>query len=473
MNQLGKTFIHEDFLLHHEASRRLYHDYARDMPIIDYHCHVSPYEIANDRRYNNISEVWLHGDHYKWRAMRALGIDEAYITGEKSDQEKFIKWAAVVPYTIGNPLYDWTHLELKRYFDIDELLNEHTAEDIWHNVNERLQNSALSTRGIITQSNVEAICTTDDPVDSLSSHQALAKDSTFQTAVYPAFRPDKALQPTSSDFGSYIQELALVSDQGIATYEQLLSALEKRATFFHETGCRLSDHGLETVPFQSCTKEGASVIFEKALKGEFVSPLEEEQYQTYTLHFLGEIYHQLDWTMQFHLGALRNNNRRMFDSVGSDTGFDSMGDLPIARSLNGFLNSLEQTNQLPKTIIYTVNPIYNEVIASAIGNFSSNEMPGKVQFGSGWWFNDQKDGMIKQMKDLANIGLLSVFVGMLTDSRSFMSYTRHEYFRRILCNLVGSWVEAGEAPADYEWLGKMVQNISYYNAERYFNLPQL
>ncbi|MCM2677176.1 glucuronate isomerase [Alkalicoccobacillus plakortidis] len=465
----GKAFIHDDFLLTNEPAKRLYHEYAKDQPILDYHCHVSPHEIAGDRRYNNIAEVWLHGDHYKWRGMRALGIDESYITGEKSDKDKFLKWASAVPHTIGNPLYHWTHLELKRYFGVDELLNEQSAERIWTQANERLQDADMSTRGIINQSNVNVICTTDDPIDSLESHKKLAAENgDFKTNVYPAFRPDKVLAVKTDTFIGYVEKLAAASDLDIRTYSDLLKALEKRADVFHEAGCRLSDHGIETIPFKEVTQAEAEAVFEKALNGSSITPEEELSYQAYTMQFLGRLYHKLDWTMQLHLGAARNNNTRMFNQLGADTGFDSMGDAPMAQSLNGFLNELERTDELPKSIIYTVNPIYNEVIASAIGNFQSSGARGKIQFGSGWWFNDQKDGMIKQLKDLSNIGLLSTFVGMLTDSRSFLSYTRHEYFRRVLCDLVGSWIAAGEAPDDYEWIGAMIENICYNNAERYF-----
>ncbi|TSB45415.1 glucuronate isomerase [Alkalicoccobacillus porphyridii] len=465
----GKAFIHDDFLLTNAPAKRLYHEFAKDKPILDYHCHVSPHEIADDRRYNNISEVWLHGDHYKWRAMRALGIDEDYVTGNKSDKDKFLKWAEAVPHTMGNPLYHWTHLELKRYFGVDELLNQDSAERIWTEVNERLQDKEMSTRGIIEQSNVHVICTTDDPIDSLESHKKLAAESgNFKTKVYPAFRPDKVLAITTEPFLSYIKKLSEASQVEITSYQQLLKALEERADFFHAAGCRLSDHGIDTVPYKQVTESEAANVFEKALNGSNITADEELSYQAYTMQFLGRLYHKHGWTMQLHLGAARNNNSRMFKQLGADTGFDSMGDAPIAESLNGFLNELEKTNELPKSIIYTVNPIYNEVIATAIGNFQSSGTKGKIQFGSGWWFNDQKDGMIKQLKDLSNIGLLSTFVGMLTDSRSFLSYTRHEYFRRVLCDLVGGWIEAGEAPEDYEWIGQMIENICYHNAEQYF-----
>ncbi|WP_054705905.1 glucuronate isomerase [Bacillus sp. JCM 19041] len=470
MISTGYTFISNQFMLHSKTAERLYHEFAKDMPIIDYHCHVSPQEIANNRSYENLTELWLHGDHYKWRAMRTMGVSEEYITGGKTDKEKFMKWAEVVPYTMGNPLYHWTHLELKRYFHIDDLLSPKTAEGIWEKTREQLKSKGLRTQGIISQSNVEVICTTDDPIDSLDAHATIANDDSFATNVYPAFRPDKSLFVRSPQYPSYIERLAEAAGTTINSCNDLVGALKNRAAYFHERGCRLSDHGLETLPFSSCTETEAEAIFAKARNGEDVTLGEERQFQTYVLLSLGRVYHSLGWTMQFHLGALRNNNSRMFDRLGLDTGFDSIGDFPVARDLNQFLNELDRNNELPKTILYTLNPIYNDVIASAIGNFQSSDAVGKIQFGSGWWYNDQKDGMEKQMKDLANIGLLSAFVGMLTDSRSFLSYTRHEYFRRILCNLIGSWVEAGELPPDEEWLGKLVQNICYHNAKQYFQL---
>ncbi len=466
MIQTGKAFIHDQFMLQNDTAAKLYHDYAKELPIIDYHCHVSPIEIAENRQYRNISEIWLHGDHYKWRAMRACGVDESFITGEASDKEKFLKWAETVPYTLGNPLYHWTHLELKRYFDIDELVNAESAEGIWEQTKEQLQSSTLSTRGIIKQSNVEIICTTDDPTDGLEAHQSIAQDR-FETAVYPAFRPDKALMVGKSYFTDYISSLETTGGIKIDSLQKLLDVLEARAHFFHQQGCRLADHGIETIPFQQTNDRDGEAIFRKALAGEPISQKETEQYQTYVLLFLGKLYHSLGWTMQFHLGALRNTNSRMFKQLGADTGFDSIGDFSFAKSLTLFLNELDKTNELPQSILYTLNPNHNEVIASAIGSFQG-DTPGKIQFGSGWWFNDTKQGMEKQLNDLANIGLLSQFVGMLTDSRSFLSYTRHEYFRRIMCNLIGSWVEAGEWPADEKWIGQLVQGICYRNAKRYF-----
>ncbi|MFB4159655.1 glucuronate isomerase [Geomicrobium sp. JSM 1781026] len=465
------TFIDDHFLLNSDAAKQLYHDYAKEMPIIDYHCHVPPNEIEQNRKFENISEIWLHGDHYKWRAMRMLGVDESYITGDKSDKEKFMKWAACVPKTIGNPLFHWTHLELKRYFDVNDMLSEMNAEKIWDKVNADLQGADLTTRKIIEKSNVELICTTDDPIDSLASHKRLSHDKEFEVAVLPAFRPDKVLQISSPAFQEYVQLLSEASNARIEHLDDLIMSLEKRMTYFHEHGCRISDHGIYGIPFSPCSKEEATRIFLKALNGEQVSMVDEEKYQTFVLRVLGQMYHDHNWTMQLHISAMRNNNSKWFEVLGADTGFDTIGDQPIAAKLNGFLNELEKDNALPKTILYSVNPQFNEVIASALGAFSANGQVGKIQFGSAWWFNDHKEGMTKHMSDLANIGLLSTFVGMLTDSRSFLSYTRHEYFRRVLCRLIGEWVENGEAPKDYKYLGDLVQNISYWNAKHYFKFP--
>ncbi|MDQ0255949.1 glucuronate isomerase [Evansella vedderi] len=465
-----KPFIHDNFMLNNEAGKVLYHDFAKEMPIYDYHCHLSPKEIAENKMFSNISEIWLHGDHYKWRAMRSLGIDEELITGSASDYDKFRAWSKAVPYTIGNPLYHWTHLELKRYFDTDLLLNEDTSEEIWQHCNSLLQTEELTTQRIIERSGVNVICTTDDPIDSLEHHKEIKGNSAIKTKVLPAFRPDKAVEITRPEFKDYVQKLSDSADIKITSYEDLLKALENRMHYFHEVGCRISDHGIETLPFLECTLEEAAGIFEKGIAGQSISKEEEEKYKTYTLLFLGRMYHSLGWVMQFHVGAIRNNNERMFKKLGPDTGFDSIHDFDLSRSLNGFLNELDKNDELPKTILYSLNPNHNYTIATAIGNFQSGGTRGKLQLGSGWWYNDQKDGMIKQMTDLANIGLLSTFVGMLTDSRSFLSYTRHEYFRRILCDLVGGWVEKGEAPRDYELLGKIVQDICYTNANNYFEI---
>ncbi|GAE32077.1 glucuronate isomerase [Halalkalibacter hemicellulosilyticus] len=465
-----KPFIHDDFMLQNKVAKKLYHEYAAGMPIFDFHCHLSPQEISDNHQFSTISEIWLHGDHYKWRAMRTLGIDEQYVTGSASDEEKFQQWSKTVPHTIGNPLYHWTHLELKRYFGIDELLNEQTSKRIWEATNEQLQQPELTTQSIIEKSNVRGICTTDDPTDTLEYHKQIALNQDIKTAVLPTFRPDKAIEIQQDGFQSYIQKLGESADISIQRYDDVLKALERRMDAFAEVGCVVSDHGLQTLPFESVTKEEADRIFEQRMSGEHVTEKEIEKYRTYTMVFLGKQYHRRGWVMQLHLGAIRNNNKRMFHKLGPDKGFDSMYDFDMASSLNGFFNKLDSTDQLPKTIVYNLNPIHNEVIATTIGNFQSSDARGKLQFGSGWWFNDQKVGMVRQMTDLANHGLLSTFVGMLTDSRSFLSYTRHEYFRRILCNVIGEWVELGEAPEDYTLLGKMIEDICFRNANQFFGV---
>lgn len=465
-----KPFINEDFMLPTEASRILYHDYAKEMPIYDYHCHLSPKEIAENKSFKNITEIWLYGDHYKWRAMRSLGIEEELISGSGSDYDKFKRWAKAVPNTIGNPLYHWTHLELKRFFNTDLLLSEDTSEEIWNHCNELLQSPGFTAQKLIEKSNVKVICTTDDPIDDLHYHKVIKEDVNFNTKVLPTFRPDKAVEITRPDFNAYIEKLSAVTEIEISSYENLLAAIDNRAHYFHEVGCRISDHGIQTLPFEPCTLVEAAAIFEKARTGQPISELEEMKYKTHSLLFLGRLYHSLGWTMQLHLGAIRNNNERMFAKLGPDTGFDSIHDFSLAKQLNGFFNELDKADELPKTIVYSLNPVHNYVIATACGNFQSGAGKGKIQFGSGWWFVDQKEGMLNQMKDLANLGLLSTFVGMLTDSRSFLSYTRHEYFRRVLCQLIGGWIDSGEAPADYKLLGSIVQDICYNNANQYFDI---
>lgn len=465
-----KPFINEDFILQSEAAKILYHDYAKDMPIYDYHCHLSPKEIAENKRFKNITEIWLYGDHYKWRAMRSLGISEELISGNGSDYDKFKEWSNAVPYTIGNPLYHWTHLELKRYFQTDLLLNEETSDELWNHCNKLLQSEEFTVQKIIEKSKVKVICTTDDPTDDLQYHKAIKNDANFHTKVLPTFRPDKAVEITRPDFSVYVDKLSVVTNIEITTYENLLAAIDNRAHYFHELGCRISDHGIQTLPFEPCTLEEASAIFQKARTGLAITQLEEMKYKTHTLLFLGRLYNSLGWAMQLHIGAIRNNNERMFSTLGPDTGFDSVHDFSLAKQLNGFFNELDKDNELPKTIIYSLNPNHNYVIATACGNFQSGQGKGKIQFGSGWWFQDQKQGMLNQMTDLANLGLLSTFIGMLTDSRSFLSYTRHEYFRRILCQLVGGWVDSGEAPADYKLLGSIIQDICYNNANNYFDI---
>jgi glucuronate isomerase len=463
-----KKFMDENFLLSNDAAVKLFHDYSKDMPIIDYHCHLNPKEIYDNKKFKNITEVWLYGDHYKWRAMRAYGIDEKYITGDASDYEKFMAWAKVIPMTIGNPLYHWTHLELQRFFGVYEVLNEETAPAIWEKVNELLNSEEYRVKGLIKKSNVEAICTTDDPIDSLEYHSKIKEDESFDVKVLPTFRPDKALNIDKADFVQYIEKLGQVYGKEIRSYDELLAALDSRARFFHSVGCRVSDHALDYIPYAETSKEQAAEAFEKVLRGEAISLEEEQRYRFYTLRFFGNIYSELGWAMQLHINAARNNNTRMFKQIGPDTGYDSVNDNNVAYQLSRFLDSLEVNNALPKTILYTLNPKDNYVLATTMGCFQGSGIKGKIQFGSAWWFIDNKEGMIEQMKTLANVGLLSAFVGMLTDSRSFLSYTRHEYFRRILCNLIGEWAENGEVPEDYNLLGKIVKDISYNNAKEYF-----
>lgn len=465
-----KKFLDEDFLLDSGTAVKLYNDYAKDMPIFDYHCHLNPEEIYRDKKFNNITEAWLYGDHYKWRAMRADGVDEKYITGDAGDFEKFMAWAGTVPDAVGNPLYIWTHLELQRYFGIYDVLNEKTALKIWEETSSKLQGDDFSVRNLIKRSNVKVLCTTDDPLDSLEYHKKLKEDGSFDVKVLPAFRPDKALNINGESFRGWAGKLGDMTNRSIADYGGFLSALEDRINYFHETGCRLSDHALLDVPFEDTTYEEVSSIFKRALDGEKLDRSDEDKYKTYTLCFLGERYCERGWAMQLHIGALRNNNTKMFKKLGPDAGYDSIGDSNFAGSLSRLLNSMAVRDKLPKTILYDLNPRDNYVLASMIGNFQEGGMPGKLQFGSGWWFNDNKDGMIDQMKALYNCGLLSRFLGMLTDSRSFLSYTRHEYFRRVLCSLLGGWAENGEVPLDYDLLGKIAQDICFNNAKKYFGI---
>ncbi|OMF38648.1 glucuronate isomerase [Paenibacillus sp. FSL H8-0548] len=465
-----KPFMDDNFLLSSETAVRLYHDFAKDMPIIDYHCHLSPQQIFENTSFNNLTEAWLYGDHYKWRALRANGVEERYITGGEgvSDYERFVEWAKTVPQTIGNPLYQWSHLELRRYFGVYELINEKNAPAIWEQVNAKLVSGQFKARDLIKMSNVEVICTTDDPVDSLEYHIAIKELKDFNVQVLPSFRPDKALEINRSTFLEWVSKLGAAASSEINSYDALLDALAARVKFFDEVGCKVSDHALDYVAYAETTKADAAAIFAKALNGETVTLEEEKQYKTYTLLFLGRLYAERGWAMQFHINAARNNSSRMFDKLGPDTGFDSINDSAVAYPLAKLLDALDSDDALPKTIVYSLNAKDNDVLGSIIGSFQGGGVPGKIQLGSAWWFNDTKNGMLDQMNALANLGLLSRFVGMLTDSRSFLSYTRHEYFRRLLCNLLGEWVENGEAPQDMELLGDMVQNISYRNAKAYF-----
>ncbi len=463
-----KAFLDENFLLESKVAEELYHAHAAKMPIIDYHCHLPPNEIAEDKKFKSITEIWLNGDHYKWRAMRTNGISEKFCTGEASDYEKFQKWAETVPFTIRNPLYHWTHMELKNPFGVQEVLNGTTAKAIYDRCNEQLQKDAFSVRNLLTHFNVKVICTTDDPVDDLAYHQKIKKDG-FAVKVLPTFRPDKILNTGNSKaFLAYVQQLAAVSNVDIRNYTSLIEAFKQRHDFFHENGCRLSDHGLEKMIAEDYTAEEVETIFAKLLQGKAVNAHEALQFQSAVLYDLALFDHEKGWTQQFHLGALRNNNSRMMRILGADTGFDSIGDFSQAAPLAKFLDRLDSSDQLPKTILYNLNPRDNEVMATMAGNFNDGSTPGKIQYGSAWWFLDQKDGMEKQMNALSNLGLLSRFVGMLTDSRSFLSYSRHDYFRRILCNLLGKDVANGELPEDMDWLGQVVENICYNNANEYF-----
>ncbi|WP_128544321.1 glucuronate isomerase [Larkinella soli] len=461
-----KSFLDEDFLLQTETARRLYHEYARAMPIIDYHCHLPPDQIAADRRFENLTQIWLYGDHYKWRAMRTNGIPERYCTGDASDYEKFEKWAETVPYTMRNPLYHWTHMELKNPFGVETVLNKNTAREVYDACTEQLP--GLSTRTLLKHFNVRVVCTTDDPLDSLEHHRTIA-DADFGVRVLPTFRPDKAMAADDvATFQAYVSRTAEVCNREIRTLDDYLECLKQRHDYFASMGCRLSDHGLETVYAQPYTESVVRIIFQKLLFDVPMSKTEKLQFKSFMLDRFAEWDWEKGWTQQFHLGALRNNNQRMLRTLGPDTGWDSIGDFRQARPLARFLGRLDDRNQLAKTILYNLNPADNEIMATMIGNFNDGSMPGKIQFGSGWWFLDQKDGMERQINALSNMGLLSRFVGMLTDSRSFLSYPRHEYFRRILCNLFGRDVENGELPNDVEWIGKLVQDICYRNAESYF-----
>ncbi|MDW5299355.1 MAG: glucuronate isomerase [Sedimentibacter sp.] len=463
-----KKFMDENFLLDNGTAIKLYHDFAKEMPIIDYHCHISPKEIAENKRYRNITEIWLCGDHYKWKAMRSNGIDEEYITGGAEDKDKFLKWAETVPYTIGNPLYHWSHLELQRFFGIDTLLNKESAEGIWEKCNELLQKEEFTARELIKRSNVKVICTTDDPTDTLEYHKVIAKDNTFDVKVLPAFRPDKAINIEKDGFTAWINNLGVIVGRKIETLDTLLEALKERVLYFNSLGCRASDHALDPIAFEKSNYEEVNNIFIKVLNQDELTISDIQKYKTHVLLFLGREYAKLGWAMQLHIGVIRNVNSRMMRNLGPDTGFDTIGDYVFSEALAKFLDALDTTNELPKTILYCVNPRDNEVLATMIGSFQGGGIPGKIQFGSGWWFNDQKDGMIRQITALSNMGLLSRFVGMLTDSRSFLSYTRHEYFRRILCNLLGEWVEKGELPNDMDLLGEIARDICYNNANRYF-----
>ncbi|UZJ65031.1 glucuronate isomerase [Sphingobacterium sp. KU25419] len=463
-----KSFLDENFLLTTKTAQDLYHRFAKHQPIIDYHNHLIPQQIVENKSFDNITQLWLYGDHYKWRAMRTNGVDEKYITGDATDEEKFIKWAETVPYTLRNPLYHWTHLELKRYFGIEEILSGKNAKAIYHRISEQLQSPEFNVRGLLKKMNVEVVCTTDDPTDSLNYHQQFASEKeTFK--MLPAFRPDKAMNCDRVDeLNQYIDQLEERTDIDISSFQDYCKAIQSRHDFFAANGCSISDHGINQIYAEDYTEQEIVQIFAKIRGKQELSLSENLKFKSAMLIYFAELDHEKNWVQQYHLGALRNNNSRMLAVLGPDTGWDSIGDFNQATALSKFMNKLDRTDQLAKTIIYNLNPADNELIASMIGNFNDGSIAGKIQFGSAWWFLDQKDGMTKQLNALSNMGLLSRLVGMLTDSRSFLSFPRHEYFRRILCNLFGEDVENGELPNDQEWIGKIIEDICYNNAKAYF-----
>ena len=463
-----KSFLDKDFLLQTDTAKQLYHQFAKEMPIIDYHNHLLPEQIANDVNFENLTQIWLYGDHYKWRAMRSNGVNEKYCTGDATDYEKFEQWAATVPYTLRNPLYHWTHLELQRYFDVDKILSPDTAKEIYDHCSAKLKTPEYSVRNLLRKMNVKVLCTTDDPIDSLEHHKKIKADG-FEIKVLPAFRPDKAMNVDDVDsFNAYVNKLQAVTNILIASWDDYLAALKSRHDFFAENGCCISDHGLEQLYAVDYQESEVRNIFRKLTAGESISQPENIKFKSAMLVKFAEWDHEKKWVQQFHLGALRNNNARMLTTLGADTGWDSIGDFSQAKQLSKFLDRLDSTNQLAKTILYNLNPADNELMAAMIGNYNDGTVAGKIQYGSSWWFLDQKQGMTQQINALSNLGLLSRFIGMLTDSRSFMSYPRHEYFRRILCNILGEEIENGELPNDLAWTGKVVQDICYNNAKEYF-----
>lgn len=463
-----KKFLDEHFLLDTKTAQKLYHDFASSMPIIDYHCHLPPDQIASDHNFENLTQIWLYGDHYKWKAMRANGIEEGYCTGKKSDFEKFEKWAATVPYTLRNPLYHWTHLELQRYFDVNEILSPTTAKKIYDECSAKLQTKEYSVKNLLKKMNVKVVCTTDDPIDSLEHHKKI-KESNYEVRVLPAFRPDKAMNvDCAKTFNTYVNKLESASDTSITNFNDFIKVLKSRHDFFASMECSVSDHGLEQIYASNYSDAEIKSIFDKVRSGKELELEENLKFKSAMLVQFAEWDCEKGWVQQYHLGAFRNVNTRMMQQLGPDTGWDSIGDFKQGRALAKFLDRLDTNNKLAKTIIYNLNPADNELMATMIGNFNDGSFPGKIQFGSGWWFLDQKDGMTKQINALSNMGLLSRFVGMLTDSRSFLSYPRHEYFRRILCNLFGQEIENGELPNDIKWIGEIVQNICYRNAKGYF-----
>jgi glucuronate isomerase len=464
-----KNFLDENFLLKTKTAQQLYHEYAKDMPIIDYHCHLPQQQIAEDKNFENLTQIWLYGDHYKWRAMRTNGVDERFCTGNASDWEKFEQWAKTVPYTLRNPLYHWTHLELQRYFDVNELLTEKTARKIYDECSEKLRSKEYSVRNLLRKMNVVTVCTTDDPVDNLEQHIQLQEEG-FEIPILPAFRPDNAMNVSSPEkFNAYVKRLEGVTNIAISSFDDFLYALQSRHDFFASVGCGVSDHGLEEIYAEDFTGSEVESIFNKIHTGKHLSHIEQLHFKSAMLLHFAEWDWEKGWVQQFHLGALRNNNLRMMRTLGPDTGWDSIGDFSQGKALAKFLGKLDDEDKLAKTILYNLNPADNELMATMIGNFNDGSVAGKVQFGSAWWFLDQKDGMVKQMNALSNMGLLSKFVGMLTDSRSFLSFPRHEYFRRLLCNLFGEEMENGELPNDIPWVGKIIRDICHYNAKNFFN----
>ncbi len=466
-----KQFMDRDFLLSNDTAKVLYHDYASKMPILDYHCHINPQEIYEDRKFDTITQVWLGGDHYKWRVMRSNGVEEYYITGGASDREKFQKFAESLPKCIGNPMYHWCHLELQRYFGYYGVLNGETAEEVWNLCNDKLRNDPnMTARGLIRQSNVYMVGTTDDPVDTLEWHAKIAADPTIETKVCPSFRPDKAVNIHKDTFVPYIHQMEEVVGYKFACIKCVKRALSERIAYFADRGCLITDHGLDYVPYAEATDEELTAIFHKAMAGEKVTKFEADAYMTALLLHCAREYAKYGMVMQIHFSCLRNTNQRMFESLGADTGFDCIAITASGEPLTKLLSKLDYEGKLPKTILYSLNPGDNAQLGTFLGAFQGPEVPGKIQHGSGWWFNDTRNGMVEQMTSLASLGLLGNFIGMLTDSRSFLSYTRHEYFRRIMCNLIGTWVENGEYPADMAALGQMVQDISSNNAKRYFGI---
>ena len=463
-----KKFMDKDFLLTTDTAKKLYHEYAEVMPVLDYHCHIPPREIYEDRKFDNITQVWLGADHYKWRQMRSNGVEEKYITGDADDREKFQKWAETLEMAIGNPLYHWSHLELQRYFGYEGHLCGDTAEEVWNICNEKLQNG-LSARKLIEMSNVTLVCTTDDPIDSLEWHQKMAADETLKTQVVPAWRPERAMNVSKPDYLEYLQKLGEVSGVEVTSFASLIEALKNRLDYFDQNNCSISDHSLDYVMYAPASMEEVETIFAKRLSGEMLSIPEKRKFETAFMVALGKEYHKKNWVMQLHFAVKRDNNQSIYKKIGADAGIDCISNYTPADELADFLNALAENDELPKTILYSLNPADNAAIGTIMGCFQNSDAVGKIQQGSAWWFNDHKSGMIEQMTSLASLGLLGNFIGMLTDSRSFLSYTRHEYFRRILCELIGGWVENGEYPEDYKALEKIIKGISYNNAVRYFN----